>query len=109
MDLLRYDSQLQRSCWGGGGEGRGGRAQAWKKSLTGTQISFTQNTFLLILINDLPHPHRGVSMAQALQAAQLQRVMKGDTQYPKPLDFHPSYGTAGFRSVADRLPSTVYR
>ena len=48
-------------------------------------------------------------MAQALQAAQLQRVMTGEKRYPKPSDFHPSYGTAGFRSVADRLPSTVYR
>ena len=48
-------------------------------------------------------------MAQVLQAAQLQRIMTGDKQYPKPSDFHPSYGTAGFRSVADRLPSTVYR
>lgn len=48
-------------------------------------------------------------MAQALQAAQLQSVLAGDRQYPKPSDFHPSYGTAGFRAVADRLPSTVYR
>ena len=54
-------------------------------------------------------PLYSVDMAQALQAAQLQRVMIGDKQYPKPSDLHPSYGTAGFRSVADRLPSTVYR
>lgn len=60
-------------------------------------------------VDDLSNPLKGVSMAQALQAAQLQRVMTGDKQYPKPPDFHPSYGTAGFRSVADRLPSTVYR
>lgn len=29
--------------------------------------------------------------------------------YPKPADFKPSYGTAGFRAEASLLPSTVFR
>lgn len=29
--------------------------------------------------------------------------------YPKPADFKPSYGTAGFRAQASLLPSTVFR
>lgn len=29
--------------------------------------------------------------------------------YPKPADFRPSYGTAGFRAEASLLPSTVFR
>lgn len=30
-------------------------------------------------------------------------------RYPKPLDFTPTYGTAGFRATASLLPSTVFR
>ena len=56
-----------------------------------------------------PDPLHQISMTQALQPAQLQHMLNGDRLYPKPADFYPSYGTAGFRSVAERLPSTVYR
>ena len=30
-------------------------------------------------------------------------------RYPKPPDFTPTYGTAGFRAAAALLPSTVFR
>ncbi|GIL79619.1 hypothetical protein Vretimale_12321 [Volvox reticuliferus] len=36
-------------------------------------------------------------------------VRKASSDYPKPADFHPSYGTAGFRSKATLLSSTVFR
>lgn len=36
-------------------------------------------------------------------------LMAACAAYPKPADFHPSYGTAGFRAEASLLPSTVFR
>lgn len=48
-------------------------------------------------------------MAHNLTSTQLHKLRLAHTQYPKAPEFHPSYGTAGFRSLAERLPSTVYR
>lgn len=39
----------------------------------------------------------------------LERLRLGDAQHPKPIHFAPAYGTAGFRALAERLPSTMYR
>ena len=36
-------------------------------------------------------------------------VKRASSGYPKPATFHPSYGTAGFRTNADVLASTVFR
>lgn len=36
-------------------------------------------------------------------------ILEASTQRPKPESFHPSYGTAGFRSKAHLLPSTIFR
>ncbi|KAL0038851.1 hypothetical protein WJX79_010662 [Trebouxia sp. C0005] len=48
-------------------------------------------------------------MAHNLTSTQLHKLRLAHTQYPKAPEFNPSYGTAGFRSLAERLPSTVYR
>lgn len=42
-------------------------------------------------------------------AVDLAAVQAADAAYPKPADFQPSYGTAGFRAQASLLPSTVFR
>jgi phosphoacetylglucosamine mutase len=39
----------------------------------------------------------------------LERVQKASAAYPKPPGYKPSYGTAGFRTEASKLPSTVFR
>jgi hypothetical protein len=36
-------------------------------------------------------------------------ILEASRAFPKPRDFSPSYGTAGFRSLASLLPSTVFR
>ncbi|GLI68144.1 hypothetical protein VaNZ11_012480, partial [Volvox africanus] len=36
-------------------------------------------------------------------------VKKASSEYAKPADFHPSYGTAGFRAKATLLSSTLFR
>lgn len=36
-------------------------------------------------------------------------LLEKSKSYPKPSNFKPSYGTAGFRSAAELLPSTVFR
>lgn len=38
-----------------------------------------------------------------------QSITGASSKFPKPLDFHPSYGTAGFRAEAAVLPSTFFR
>lgn len=45
-------------------------------------------------------------MSPVLDAAALRAACSA---YPKPADFRPSYGTAGFRAEASLLPSTVFR
>lgn len=45
-------------------------------------------------------------MSPLLDAAALRAACSA---YPKPADFRPSYGTAGFRAEASLLPSTVFR
>lgn len=47
-------------------------------------------------------------MGRALPA-HLDALRHGEALYPKPIPFTPTYGTAGFRALAERLPSTVYR
>ena len=37
------------------------------------------------------------------------RLVETSAAWPKPRDFKPSYGTAGFRALAALLPSTVFR
>ncbi len=39
----------------------------------------------------------------------LSELKAAAARYPKPLDFAPTYGTAGFRATASLLPSTVFR
>lgn len=39
----------------------------------------------------------------------LAAVRSASAAYPKPAEFRPSYGTAGFRAEASLLPSTVFR
>ena len=39
----------------------------------------------------------------------MEALIKASGSYPKPKDFKPSYGTAGFRAVASLLPSTIFR
>ena len=39
----------------------------------------------------------------------LASILHTSAQFPKPPDFQPSYGTAGFRSEAALLASTVFR
>lgn len=48
-------------------------------------------------------------MTHDLTSTQLHKLRLAHTQYPKAPEFYPSYGTAGFRSLAERLPSTMYR
>lgn len=36
-------------------------------------------------------------------------IIQASKAYPKPSNFKPDYGTAGFRSLAENLPSTVFR
>ena len=39
----------------------------------------------------------------------MEALKAASAQYPKPKDFRPSYGTAGFRALAALLPSTMFR
>jgi phosphoacetylglucosamine mutase len=39
----------------------------------------------------------------------LSAVRSASAAYRKPADFKPTYGTAGFRTDASLLPSTVFR
>ena len=36
-------------------------------------------------------------------------IIDASRQFPKPAEFHPRYGTAGFRAEAHLLPSTIFR
>lgn len=36
-------------------------------------------------------------------------ILEVSQQFPKPNDFHPSYGTGGFRDKGDKLSSTLFR
>ncbi len=36
-------------------------------------------------------------------------LKEASARFPKPPDFVPTYGTAGFRATAALLPSTVFR
>jgi phosphoacetylglucosamine mutase len=38
-----------------------------------------------------------------------ENIINASKAYPKPNNFKPDYGTAGFRSLAENLPSTVFR
>ena len=42
-------------------------------------------------------------------AISMEGLFQSSKTYPKPATFKPDYGTAGFRAVADLLPSTVFR
>ena len=51
----------------------------------------------------------GDTCTQPVMQAIVQSVRDAAQQYPKPAEFTPSYGTAGFRAKAELLTSTVFR